>query len=88
MAIEIEIRGASEESHQEKENISWYVYCYSCPSVNEENGDYGPPPLELSWINTALTLEQIITQCEEHLASGNKNHHMVISGLISSDAQK
>lgn len=82
MAVEIRIHGSNEESHQNKEKIKYFVYCYSCPSVREEDGDYGPPPLEMSWIPEDLPLEQVVSMAKDHEKGEGKKHRIVVSGVV------
>jgi hypothetical protein len=83
MPIEIEIRGLTEPT-QEEEHTHYFAYCDSCWSVSEENGDYGPPPLELSWVPDGAALEQVISECEKHEKHDNKKHNLRIVGVVHS----
>lgn len=83
MSIEIKISGSNENSHQDHEKVKYFAHCYSCPSVNEENGDYGQPPLEINWIPEDSTLDQVTSVCEEHEKwPSSREHKIVISGIV------
>lgn len=63
-----------------KDAEKFSLYCYSCWSVNEENGNYGRPPLEFWWLPDNTNLESAVHAGEEHEQSDNRNHQVVISG--------
>lgn len=56
------------------------VHCYSCWSLNEENGNYGPAPLEFWWLPEETNLSKALDASSEHEQSDNKNHQIIISG--------
>lgn len=63
-----------------KEANKFSVYCYSCWSVNQENGDYGPKPLEFWWLSEDINLHGAVDAGKEHEKSDNREHQVVISG--------
>ena len=82
MPIEIEINSSGERNQEE--HIHFFAYCNSCPFVSEENGDYGPPPLELSWVRENSTLDEVVAECSKHEQEDDKVHDMRIVGIVHS----